>query len=95
MNRPFHIANVRLQARDAGELYTVSRMKRSVPAWDRHYRRFSWKRYGLVAELARNGHQGGGWIQIPWPKEEATPSSAPGAFPWPLRGIRGKGALTR
>ncbi|KAL8277888.1 hypothetical protein RQP46_009707 [Phenoliferia psychrophenolica] len=77
--RPFHIANLRLQARDAGETYTVSRMRRTAPTWDRTLHRFSWKRYGLAPGLAKKGtHAGKGWVLIPWPREDAAPMQSAG-----------------
>ncbi|KAK4693775.1 hypothetical protein P7C70_g8868, partial [Phenoliferia sp. Uapishka_3] len=76
VSRPFHISNIRLEARSAGDTYTVSRMKRTTPTWDRNYRRFAWKRFGFVRELVGEDHDG--WIAIPWPKELPEPSSIAG-----------------
>ncbi|KAM0746173.1 hypothetical protein T439DRAFT_329916 [Meredithblackwellia eburnea MCA 4105] len=67
--RPFHISNVRLQARKGAELYTVSRMRRTAPTWDRNNNRFHWKRFGLVRQLA-TGEGETGWVEIPFPREE-------------------------
>ncbi|KAK4055763.1 hypothetical protein OIV83_000310 [Microbotryomycetes sp. JL201] len=66
--KPYHISNVRLQVEDAGEKYTVTRMKRGKVSWDSKLRRFTWNRYGLVTALATETSKG--WVKIPWPKEE-------------------------
>ncbi|KAM0788687.1 hypothetical protein ACM66B_002784 [Microbotryomycetes sp. NB124-2] len=73
--RPYHVSNVRLQVEDAGEQYTVTRMKRGKVSWDSKLRRFSWNRYGLVTALATETSKG--WVKIPWPKE-GTVKSDPG-----------------
>lgn len=78
--RPFHVSNIRLQARSGTDTFTVSRMRRTAPTWDRQYNRFTWTRYGFSKKLATTEDAESGWVEIPWPREDVTPPGAPGAF---------------
>lgn len=88
--RSYHVDNFRLQVEDQGLTHTVTRMKRSAITWDRNYRRFSWKRYGLVTSLIApetkddlgniitKAHTG--WLQIAWPREDVEAPPKAGQF---------------
>ncbi|GAA6014760.1 hypothetical protein JCM10207_006931 [Rhodosporidiobolus poonsookiae] len=75
--RSFHISNVRLQVRDGEHEYTATRVRKSKVTWDRRLRRFAWKRYALIPDLAGQTENDAGWRELPWPKEDVA-VTAPG-----------------
>jgi hypothetical protein len=76
--RAFHVSNLRLEVESEGKAYVATRIRRSAVSWDRKQRRFSWKRWGLVTELAEGESKG--WVAIPWPQEEVPTVNAGGEF---------------